>query len=279
MADAEQPSTTLKTDHASCTISHHGAHVTSWMVKGEEVMFLSKTAIFDGVTPIRGGVPICFPQFGPGPIKQHGFARRSGWTFVSETSDKDKATAVFTLEPNDYTMEMWPHQFLLTFTVTIDMNKLLLDLNVKNTSEEAYDFTSAFHTYFISDVSTLKIGGLQGKTFADSLKDRAEFTEEREFVTIEENVDQIYRNINWPVTYTKNDKVVSISSNTTDCVVWNPWVEKAKAMKDFDDEGYLNMVCVEPGNCLYPMTVEAGKDVSVTKTVCFNVDSEGNWVN
>lgn len=29
----------------------------------------------DGSKPISGGVPHCFPQFGPGEIQQHGFLR------------------------------------------------------------------------------------------------------------------------------------------------------------------------------------------------------------
>lgn len=272
--------TKLSTDHATVTISHFGAHVTSWCVKGEEVMFLSKDAIFDGETPIRGGVPLIFPQFGPGKMRQHGFARRCAWTCASEESGSDKATAVFTLEPNEYTLNMWPCKFLLTFTVTIDMNRLLLDFNVKNTTDKAFEFTSAFHTYFISDVETLKITGLKGKTFADSLKERAEFVEDRDAVTIAENVDRIYRNVDWPVMYTKGSKMVSISSNVKDCVVWNPWIEKAKAMKDFGDEEYKTMVCVEPGACLDPITVGAGDSYSMTKEVRFNVDGpQLNWVD
>ena len=31
-------------------------------------------------------------------------------------------------------------------------------------------------------------------------------------------------------------------------VVWNPWIDKARAMSDFGDEEYKRMVCVEAGH-------------------------------
>ena len=42
--------------------------------------------------PYRGGVPVCFPQFGDmGPVKaQHGFARNSEFTLVNATTDSVK---------------------------------------------------------------------------------------------------------------------------------------------------------------------------------------------
>ena len=33
-------------------------------------------------------------------------------------------------------------------------------------------------------------------------------------------------------------------------VVWNPWVAKAAAMPDYDDEEWPRMVCVETANVL-----------------------------
>jgi len=49
--------------------------------------------VFDGSKPIYGGVPICWPQFGPGDIQQHGFARNLKWECVdvnSEANDLDQ---------------------------------------------------------------------------------------------------------------------------------------------------------------------------------------------
>jgi Aldose 1-epimerase len=37
--------------------------------------------------PISGGIPHCFPQFGPGEMQQHGFARNLDWTISSTSAD------------------------------------------------------------------------------------------------------------------------------------------------------------------------------------------------
>ena len=61
-----------------------GAHIARWSLKNaQEVLFMSKSAVFDNSTPIRGGIPLVFPQFGGGTLPSHGFARRSVWTVHS----------------------------------------------------------------------------------------------------------------------------------------------------------------------------------------------------
>ena len=42
-------------------------------------------------------------------------------------------------------------------------------------------------------------------------------------------------------------------------VVWNPWVENAKKMSDFDDDGYKTMICVEPGYVSERVVIQPGK--------------------
>src|ERR1041384_8074978 len=54
----------------------HGAHVTYFQPANQRpVLFLSERSIFTPDKPIRGGVPICFPWFGPAGTPMHGFAR------------------------------------------------------------------------------------------------------------------------------------------------------------------------------------------------------------
>ena len=63
------------------TVALHGAQVLSWVSGGYERLYLSPKALFDGESAIRGGVPVCFPQFNQrGPLPKHGFARNLWWS-------------------------------------------------------------------------------------------------------------------------------------------------------------------------------------------------------
>ena len=65
------------------TVHSSGACVTSYVTgAGYDVLFRRPDAVFDGSKPISGGVPLCWPQFGPGDIQQHGFARNLKWECV-----------------------------------------------------------------------------------------------------------------------------------------------------------------------------------------------------
>ena len=50
-------------------------------------------------------------------------------------------------------------------------------------------------------------------------------------------------------------------------VVWNPWIQKSKAMEDFGDEEYLGMICLELGDVAKPVTLEAGHTWSAKQTL------------
>ena len=56
----------VSTPLATATIYLHGAHVTEWTPRGQRpVLFTSSRSMFETGKPIRGGVPIVFPWFGP----------------------------------------------------------------------------------------------------------------------------------------------------------------------------------------------------------------------
>lgn len=79
---------TLTNDGGSAVISDYGAHLLRWAPAGQpDVIWTPRTWHFEAGQPVGGGVPVCFPWFGPGfvhggqtakrPI--HGFARLRQW--------------------------------------------------------------------------------------------------------------------------------------------------------------------------------------------------------
>ena len=76
-------------------LTSHGAHLCEWTPAGQSspVVFLSPRAVFARDKAIRGGVPVCFPWFGPHPTDpnkpQHGFAHPASDHITCDRDDTD----------------------------------------------------------------------------------------------------------------------------------------------------------------------------------------------
>ncbi|KAJ3357151.1 hypothetical protein HDU83_008658 [Entophlyctis luteolus] len=257
---------------SSAVVFFTGATVTSWVRDGREMLFLSSTAVLDGSKAIRGGIPIAFPHFGTkedSKLPQHGFARLSRWSWAgAELDNNDECRASFSLDQESTVAGLrwlWPHAFRLVYTVTLTAKTLKCTLNVFNTGSSPFSFTSLLHTYFATDdISNIKVTGLHGKTYDDKVL-RSSGVESNELVSVASEVDRVYHNIaDDAVTVLENGtKLVSvIKSNFQDVVVWNPWIEKAAGMSDFDDAGYKKMICVEVGQIGVPVVLNAGESIT-----------------
>ena len=107
---------------ASAEIYLHGAHVTSWRnAASEELFFLSRESVWAADKPIRGGIPICFPQFSNhGPLPLHGFARINEWVLTqTERLGSGEVVAALQLSDSDATLALWPHQFTIELRATL----------------------------------------------------------------------------------------------------------------------------------------------------------------
>lgn len=84
-----------------------GAHLLSWKPAGEEeVLWLSNNTPFKNGVAIRGGVPVCWPWFGPAAqqgLPAHGFARNLPWTLKSHREDADGVALTFELTQSEET--------------------------------------------------------------------------------------------------------------------------------------------------------------------------------
>lgn len=249
----------------------NGAHVTSWRSAGEEILFLSEQSRFSDGKPIRGGIPLVFPQFGPGDLPQHGFARSSLWEIAStRVAESGEVEVVLALNDGDATREVWDHAFSAEFVVSVT-ESLRTELRVTNSDTEVFEFTAALHTYFaLSDIGSAHIAGLKGLNYLDSLKERQKLKESGEKIIFEREVDRIYLSTPDEVSVVDEAKGRNIriqKSGFPDAVVWNPWVDKARRMEDFGDEEYQGMVCVEAGAVTSPVRLEPGRTWLGTQTL------------
>lgn len=259
---------------SSAEVYLYGAHVTSWKNDhGEELLFVSSKAIFKPPKAIRGGIPICFPQFSNiGSLEQHGFARNRLWTIDADpppfsTTSSSKTFVDLILKPSEEDMKIWAHSFEFRLRVALGPGgDLLLTSRIRNTSVDGkpFSFAFAYHTYFsVSDISEVRVEGLETLDYLDNLQNRERFTEQGDAITFESEVDKIYLSTPTKIAILDHEKkrtFVLRKDGLPDAVVWNPWDKKAKAMVDFGDEEYKHMLCVEAAAVEKPITLKAGEE-------------------
>ena len=250
-------------DGARAQVYLYGAHVTSWIpAGGSEALFLSPKAIFQPGLPIRGGVPIIFPQFGGlGPLPAHGFARNVTWELAESAPDH----AVLRLRESESGLSIWPHRFELEYTVQIGGAQLEMSLKVTNTDKVPFEFTSALHTYLrVHDVQHTSVRGLKGVWFADRTKPSAgikrEATQQNERVEFPGEVDSVYFDVVPPVQLIQGEQKTTVEkSGFSDVVVWNPGREKCAASKDMLPDSYFEFVCIEAAAVENPIKLGPGE--------------------
>lgn len=258
-----QPVLKLQTpDGAVALISLFGAQVLSWVpAGGEDRLYLSPDAVFDGATPIRGGVPLCFPQFaGRGPLPKHGFARNRLWEVSNTRAGKDFALATLSLADDEASRAVWPHAFSAEMSVSISGDRLDLELEVDNTGSTPFSFTAALHTYLkVREVEHLRIEGLRGLDYCDSADGDAIKKETGVGVSIEAEMDRIYHNAPPTLLVREDSRAMGIhSQNFPDVVVWNPWEDKCAALADMPADGFRRMLCVEAAAVREPVELAPG---------------------
>ena len=181
-----------------------GATLTSFVTaRGHELLFVSPRAAFDGATPIRGGVPVCFPQFADqGALPKHGFARTQPWTLL----EAGEGSALLELRDSPATRALWPHAFRLALRVAFDGDTLGLTLEVDNLDAEEgaagaagaaapFEFEALLHTYLnlgAGGAAAARVAGLAGRQYRDKPSGGARRTEPAEAFALEGEVDRIF---------------------------------------------------------------------------------------
>ena len=246
----------ITTAFATASIALQGAHVLAWQPVGQKpVIWLSKAAKFVPGKSVRGGVPLCWPWFGPHSSEAgypaHGFARTLPWTLTDAHKLPDgRVRLEFAPKINDAALVQWPHASTVKATVTVG-RELVVGLATQNTGTTPFQIGQALHTYFaIGDIAQVSVAGLEGSTYIDKVAG-GKRTKQKGVVTFAGEVDRVYLDtagctgIIDPV-LKRTLLITSTGSRST--VVWNPGAAKAAKMGDFGKQGENKMVCVETAN-------------------------------
>ena len=249
---------------AHATLSTYSGQVLSYRPKGQphDLLFVSEKAYYEDGKAIKGGIPVCWPWFGPDPDGKgrpaHGFVRNRQWQVSASESLADGSTKVImSLTESDETRGIWPHPFRLSIEITVG-DSLRVELVTHNSGAENVTISQALHTYFqVGDISKVSVLGLEGAEYIDKVDDSTRKIQTGA-VTIDAEVDRIYTGVTGELLIDDASLGRKIHITSTGCstaVVWNPWAETAASMADLDDDDYRKMICVETANA-GPETVE-----------------------
>ena len=252
---------------ARAEVSGQGAQVLSWHPAGatRNRLYLSPLAVFDAGHPVRGGIPVLFPQFGLfGALPKHGFVRAAEWFRLPAAAPRE---ARFGLRDSATTREHWPFAFELQVTVQLEPHSLAVTLQVTNTDERAFTFTAGLHTYLRLDhASRARISGLADRDYLDALDGMALRQASGAEPPTRSAVDRVYLRATAPVTLSDGSDCLEIEqTGFEDVVVWNPGADAT--LPDLPPEDHAVMLCVEAARIGNPVTLAPGTAWEGTQTL------------
>ncbi|KAK7829333.1 putative glucose-6-phosphate 1-epimerase [Quercus suber] len=205
----------------------------------------SARAIFKPPKAVRGGIPICFPQFGSrGLLEQHGFARNKIWVIdenpppLHPNDSNGKAYIDLLLKPSEENMKVWPHSFEFRLRVSLAEDGYLTMISrIRNINCKPFSFSFAYRTYIsISDISEVRVEGLETFDYFDNLCDKERFTEQGDALTFESEVDRVYLSSSDVIAVLDHERKRTFTirrEGLPDVGVWNPWEKMSKSIADF----------------------------------------------
>ena len=231
---------------------------------GLELLYLSPLVASFPDHPIRGGIPLMFPQFGEsGPLRKHGFVRDLQWTLVDEREDAVSKKISYLLDIKATDFPEWPFDASLQLNASVGLDSFTIELSILNSGNENFSFTGGFHPYFaISSRKDIQVNGLEALPFRDSFPGENAFElngdglVERQYMGDAEI--QFYNGSHW---------LKLTSSGFDSWMVWNPGRTGASNISDLPDADWDKFICIEPILLAKPIILEPGKTLNGQLTV------------
>lgn len=246
-------------DGAMAEIHRRGAHVTRWQPADAQQnrLFVSEHAIYAEGVPIRGGVPVIFPQFaGLGPLPKHGFARTAQWRLCEQSAGH----AVFEWSDDASTRAHWPHAFAASLSVTIGGASLAVTLDITNRGNSTFQFTAALHSYLaVQDIAEVEVIGLQGLHYRDTVQGGRMAQQADAALRIIGEVDRNYFATPPSLLLQDGRRTLRVEqSGFVDTVVWNPGAATSANFKDLAPNDYQRFLCIEAATIAEPVALLPG---------------------
>lgn len=256
------------------TVALHGAQALSWCTAdGVEQLYLSPRARFDGASALRGGVPICFPQFNQRVIDgralaKHGFARTLPWRLTARDTNEDLDSATFRIEEADLSDALrasWPMAFSAETQIRLTQNRLQVGFRLRNTGSTPWSFAIALHTYLrVDHIAQARLEGLHQTRYwdavANALDERAVQVQTEPGLRFASETDRVYKRAPARLRLHEPGRTVSIeqSDSFTETVVWNPGAALCATLADLPADGYQHLLCVEAARIDTPPVLDSG---------------------
>lgn len=246
----------IRTTVASAEIALQGAQVLSWSPNGNnDVLWCAPLPPAHSGKAIRGGIPICWPWFGPHATDpsqpQHGMVRTANWTLAATHATANGAQIVFTHDA-----------FGCALRVELKIGRqLTLSLSATNQSVAPVTITEALHTYFsVSDARTIKVYGLDGLTYrdnADGAREKqhlGEITPSQETIAVFPNTPDVVELRDQG--FHRGIRITRGGGRST--IVWHPGAS-VSTFKDIQPTEATRFICVESGNVMpHAVTIAPG---------------------
>jgi glucose-6-phosphate 1-epimerase len=242
------PCINLQYGAASAIISLYGAQVLSYQpTPGKELLWLSPLASWQYQTPIRGGVPVCWPWFGPAAecfnpskttLSNHGLVRTRMWQVVSQQQTENGVSVTLQI-----TLDELPH---VADGASLQLEVCLADtLSITLRCDCAILQQAALHSYFaVADITQTKVWPLPER-YHDKVS--GQFKQAMSDSTgVSAEVDRIYATPASLLHLTDTVTHLDVMQHGQDAtIVWNPWQQRCQQIGDLPDNAYSRFICVE----------------------------------
>ncbi|MBD1550253.1 D-hexose-6-phosphate mutarotase [Pseudomonas typographi] len=265
----ELPCWRIRNGQAELLVAQQGAQVLSYQREGEQpLIWLNDHATFTPGTPIRAGVPVCWPWFGnlgknpeavqamhqgEGSAPSHGLVRALPWQLDNLEHAGTQTTLHLSLpQAAAGSLPGWPHKAELTLALTLG-DDLAVQLTTRNLGEQPLAISQALHTYFaVSDVRQVNVAEVAGLNYIETLENW-ETRNQQGPLEVAGETDRIYLDTPARLSIADsgwNRRVLIDTEGSHSTVIWNPWIERAMAFPDMADDGWQRMFCIEIANVL-----------------------------